>query len=206
MKRYLFFTLFILGFMSGIVAQDIIILKTGDEIQSRVLEIGEKEVKYKKFKNPDGPLYALRTAEIFMIKYENGTRDVFGLDSDESAEPVLEEDVTGDYAILNIYRPKGFVGSFIDYDLRLSDEWVLCTVKNNSWASIQVSQTGWQRVWAKTEASSEAFINIEPGNVYYIRCGVKMGLIVGRPSIEVVPNEVGEAEFEAVQLSSVPNK
>jgi hypothetical protein len=216
MKRYLLFTLCVLVFISGIAAQDTIILKTGDEIRSRVLEIGENEVQYKKFTNPDGPLYTLRTAEIFMIKFENGTKEVFGLDSDESAEPVLEETAGGedyydegsggDYAVLHIYRPKGFTGSFIDYDLRLGDEWVLCTVKNNSWASVQVSQTGLQKVWAKTEARSEVFLDIEPGKVYYIRCGVKMGLMVGRPNIEIVPYEIGEVEFQAVQLSSDPKK
>jgi hypothetical protein len=214
---------FFLGWIFSIAAQDTILLKTGDEIQSRVLEIGENEVKYKKFENPDGPLYALRTAEIFLIKFENGTKEVFGLDSDESAEPVGEEETTGnrptdnddyaaeegsggDYAVLHIYRPDKGIGGLMNYDLRLGDEWVLCKVKNNTWASIQVTQTGLQKVWAKTEVRSEVFIDIEPGKVYYIRCGVKMGLMVGRPTVEVVPNAIGEAEFRAVQLSSNPNK
>ncbi|MDR1526368.1 MAG: DUF2846 domain-containing protein [Dysgonamonadaceae bacterium] len=207
-----------LGWILSVTAQDTIILKTGDEIRSRVLEIGDAEVKYKKFENPDGPLYVLGRAEIFMIKYENGTKDVFGLDPVESAEPVLEKETLGarppanegyyteessggDYAVINIYRPKKMTGSMLDYDLRLGDEWVLCKVKNNTWASVQVNQTGLQKVWAKTETRSEVFLNIEPGKVYYIRCGVKMGVMVGRPSIEIVPNEIGEAEFREVQLS-----
>ena len=58
-------------------AQDIITLKTGDEIQSIVMEIGDVDIKYKKFENPDGPNYSLKKSEVFMIRYVNGSRDVF---------------------------------------------------------------------------------------------------------------------------------
>jgi uncharacterized ubiquitin-like protein YukD len=222
-KRILLTIGLCLGLVSSLAAQDTIVLKTGDEIRSRVLEIGESEVKYQPFDQLDGPLYLLQTVEIFMIKFENGTKELFGLDSEEIVEPVLEEEVAteqpptvdddwvaesggGDYAVLNIYRPKKMTGSMLEYDLRLGDEWVLCKVKNNTWTSVEVSQTGRQKIWAKTEARAEAFLDIEPGQVYYIRCGVKMGIMVGRPSIEIVPNEIGEAEFQAVQAAAAPKK
>jgi len=59
-------------------AQDVIILKNGDEIQSVVSEIGLDAIKYKRFDNPEGPVYTLEKSKIFMIKYANGTKDVFG--------------------------------------------------------------------------------------------------------------------------------
>ena len=58
-------------------AQDLIILKTGDEIKSKVNEIGPDLIKYKKFENLTGPDYTVQKNTVFMIKYENGTRDVF---------------------------------------------------------------------------------------------------------------------------------
>lgn len=58
-------------------AQDMIILKTGDEIKSKVLEITPDIVKYKKWDNQDGPTYSSNKSEIFMIKYSNGTKDIF---------------------------------------------------------------------------------------------------------------------------------
>lgn len=64
--------------------QDFIILKTGDEIESKVLEITHSEVKYKKFTNPDGPTYSLEKSKIFMIKYASGDKDIF---KDEVSTP-----------------------------------------------------------------------------------------------------------------------
>ena len=58
-------------------AQDIIILKNGNDIQAVVQEIGTDDVKYKRFDNPNGPNYTLKKSEIFMIRYENGSKDVF---------------------------------------------------------------------------------------------------------------------------------
>lgn len=57
--------------------QDNIILKNGDEIQAKVLEVAPDVVKYKKWDNQEGPVYTSAKAEIFMIKYANGSKDVF---------------------------------------------------------------------------------------------------------------------------------
>lgn len=59
------------------LAQDMIILRTGDEIKSKVIEITPELVKYKKWENQDGPTYSSTKVEVFMIKYANGTKDVF---------------------------------------------------------------------------------------------------------------------------------
>ncbi len=77
-KQFVVCLLFLLGGMGvGVFAQDVIILKTGDEVKAVVSEIGLDVVKYKKAENLNGPLYTLEKAKIFMIKYENGTKDVF---------------------------------------------------------------------------------------------------------------------------------
>lgn len=52
-------------------------MRTGDEIPARVEEVGQTEIKYKKFSNLTGPTYSVSKAEVFMIRYENGQRDVF---------------------------------------------------------------------------------------------------------------------------------
>ncbi|NVO03750.1 MAG: hypothetical protein HXX09_13720 [Bacteroidetes bacterium] len=56
---------------------DNIILKNGNEIYAKVIEITAKEVKYKKCENKDGPTYVIEKTDIFMIKYVNGTKDIF---------------------------------------------------------------------------------------------------------------------------------
>jgi hypothetical protein len=67
----------IIGNITRVSAQDIIILKTGDEIKSSVIEIGTDAIKYRKYENLSGPVYNLETSKIFMIKYKNGSKDVF---------------------------------------------------------------------------------------------------------------------------------
>ena len=79
-------------------AQDIIVLKNGNDIESIVQEVGIDEIKYKKFENKSGPTYTLKKSDIFMIRYENGSKDVFSeitttpepKPSPESAPPVVE--------------------------------------------------------------------------------------------------------------------
>jgi hypothetical protein len=66
-------------------SQDNIIKRNGEEIRSKVLEIGISEIKYKKFENIEGPTYTIAKSDVFMIKYENGTSEV--INAIEKAEP-----------------------------------------------------------------------------------------------------------------------
>ena len=74
---------------------DTVILRKGNSIVVRVLEVGRDQIKYKKCNNPDGPLYSMGISEIYMIKYNNGTRDFFDQSSSDSygekAPPVRSE-------------------------------------------------------------------------------------------------------------------
>jgi len=70
--------------VAGAWAQDIITLRNGDDIEALVQEIGTDDVKYKKFENPNGPNYTLKKSEIFLIRYANGSKDVF---KDEAPVP-----------------------------------------------------------------------------------------------------------------------
>lgn len=75
MKRFLFTLLALVSLTA--FAQDIIICRNGDEISSKVLKISKTEIEYKKWTNQDGPAYTIEKAEVFMIKYQNGEKDVF---------------------------------------------------------------------------------------------------------------------------------
>jgi len=73
------FTLLVLMilFSFSAMAQDIIILKNGNEIKSIVQEVGSEYVKYKRFENPTGPNRNELIEAIYMIKYANGTTEFF---------------------------------------------------------------------------------------------------------------------------------
>lgn len=57
-------------------SQDLIILKNGSEIKSKVTEVGLSEIRYKKFDNLDGPNIVITSTDVIMIRYENGTNHV----------------------------------------------------------------------------------------------------------------------------------
>ncbi|MCD4792541.1 MAG: hypothetical protein K8R54_04855 [Bacteroidales bacterium] len=72
---------------TGTNAQDVITKTDGSDISAKVLEITITEVKYKKFENLSGPIFTLLKSDVLMIRYENGTKDIFN-------ETVFVEDVS----------------------------------------------------------------------------------------------------------------
>lgn len=61
----------------SVFAQDVILLKSADEIKCKVVEIGGDELKYRKVEFPDGPLYSIPLRDIFSVTYANGCRETF---------------------------------------------------------------------------------------------------------------------------------
>lgn len=65
-------------------AQDVIIMKDGSTIVSKVEKITADDVTYKKYSNLKGPSYTIGVKDIKAINYENGTSDKF------DSQPTLE--------------------------------------------------------------------------------------------------------------------
>ncbi len=76
MRNIVFFVM-AFSFVSTLNAQDIITLKDGSDIQAKILEINASEIKYKKYSNPDGPIYTIQKNDVLIVQYENGEKDVF---------------------------------------------------------------------------------------------------------------------------------
>jgi hypothetical protein len=58
-------------------AQDVITKKNSDDIKAKVLEVTNSEIKFKRFEDINGPTFSLLKSEVLMVRYENGTKDVF---------------------------------------------------------------------------------------------------------------------------------
>lgn len=56
---------------------DVIVFKTGDEAKAKIFEITPNEIKYKPCDFLDGPMRTVRKSDVFMLKYANGTKEVF---------------------------------------------------------------------------------------------------------------------------------
>lgn len=84
-------------------AQDIIVLKTGEDIQATVIEVNINEVKYRKFGFEGGPVYLQLKTNIVRIKYANGSEDVFS--KPEKVSIATEQSETSIFAPEEIDHP-----------------------------------------------------------------------------------------------------
>jgi len=88
-KFFLFGFMALLGFSS--MAQDIIMLKTGDDIEALVEKVGEVETFYKEWNKQTGPVHVVRNSEVFMIKYQNGLKVMFNTAEKNVAQPQVKQ-------------------------------------------------------------------------------------------------------------------
>ena len=65
-----------LFFLTALNAQDIIVLRDATEIEAKVIEVTDSQISYKRFDNPDGPMYRKNTSDVLFVKYANGTKEV----------------------------------------------------------------------------------------------------------------------------------
>ena len=77
MKKSMFLLFCAVALISSAYSQDYIMKKNGEEIKAIISEVGQSEVKYKKHDLPNGPVFTILKSDIFMIRYENGSKDVF---------------------------------------------------------------------------------------------------------------------------------
>ena len=84
MKKIVVVFLSTMLFLNIVKAQDIIYKTDGDEIKAKVLEVSEV-IKYKKADNADGPTYSIAKQDVFMIKYANGTKEMFSAVQDRKS-------------------------------------------------------------------------------------------------------------------------
>jgi len=70
-------------FLSDSLGCDVIVLKSGEEIEAKVMEVNTGAVLYKLCEQEDGPRRTLLNSKVFMIKYADGYKEVFKKDEDD---------------------------------------------------------------------------------------------------------------------------
>lgn len=95
---------------------DKILLKDGNEISGKVLEISQKEVKYKKCNNIDGPLNITDKKNVFMITYANGTKDIFKDEPVEKEENSTNSNNSSNKRV-NGFALTGFILSLVGFSV-----------------------------------------------------------------------------------------
>lgn len=80
------FLLWVLILPFNALAQDIIYKEDGGQIKASVKEIGLNVIKYKRYQQPDGPLRNIPKYKVYMIKYEDGRKEMFKKQKNQEAQ------------------------------------------------------------------------------------------------------------------------
>ncbi len=77
--------------LTSLQAQDIITKRTGEKIETKVLEISDSEIKYKRLNNLEGPTYVLAKADVMLIQYADKTTETFELQKGNQVSDAISQ-------------------------------------------------------------------------------------------------------------------
>lgn len=125
---------------------DNIILKSGEELNVKITEIGNDNIKYKKTDFLEGPNYILSNTEIFMIKFSNGDKKIF--ENKEVKEKVIYSNINEGLNV-TLYTARAYtsknlqVGSMIELRTKepIKDEKGYVLIKANQLVYATVNQS-----------------------------------------------------------------
>ena len=78
---FIFTAVFLFLGICSVDAQDLIILKDGKVIESKVTEISTTEIRYKRFDHLDGPTIVISADKVLSIRYQNGKVEAINADT-----------------------------------------------------------------------------------------------------------------------------
>lgn len=103
-----------------------------------------------------------------------------------------------DEALIYYYRPSKFIGGGVYYDVEENKE-VVTTLYNGGYYFHRTTP-GEKHVEASTEGKAELFFTAEKGKTYFVRGKVNVGVLMGRPSLRLVPEEKALKEIQECKI------
>jgi hypothetical protein len=190
--------------MNRALGQDIIVKNDGNEIKAKVEEVSDTEIKYRKSDNLSGPVYTMKKTEIFMVKYENGSKDVFGnqqAQTTPSAENAGATVSQGIPATIYFYRPPKFLGAANEIIVgTVMPDAVIVDLKNGRWFKTDYNYFGQRELVNGIFSINEKHLNVnfEQGKTYYIRCTIMQGMGM-QSQIELVDEATAKKEMASLK-------
>lgn len=103
-----------------------------------------------------------------------------------------------DETLIYYYRSGKFIGSGVYYDVEENKD-VVTTLYNGGYYPHHTTP-GEKHIEASTEGKSELFFTAEKGKTYFVRGKVNVGLVMGRPSLKLVPEEKALKELQECRI------
>jgi hypothetical protein len=75
--RKIILSIFLVILVKLVLGQDVIVKTDGEVIKAKVTEVSINEIKFHKLENLEGPIFSILKSDVYMIKFENGTTEVF---------------------------------------------------------------------------------------------------------------------------------
>ena len=122
---------------------DVIIKTNAEKIEAFIQEVSNKEVRYKKANNPEGPTFVIELDEIATILYSNG--DVQVLEHKAQSEQTNDNNVSESSVLIKKYDDFYYLG-----DRRMSEDEYLAFIQTNcqeAWDSYQKGRKLWKTGW-----------------------------------------------------------
>jgi len=109
-----------------------------------------------------------------------------------------------DKAVVYIYRPASPIGAAVSYQVIANGTHIMPMV--NGGYFVYYAKLGENEFSAATETLSSVTLDVKPGQNYYIKSSVGVGMFVGRPRFTIVPADVGEKEIADCKCQGERNK
>src|SRR5262245_54541075 len=101
-------------------------------------------------------------------------------------------DAPSDKAVIYVYRPSGIVGAAVGYTVYAGSE-PLAYLKPGGYYAY-VAEPKATEISAKAEARSAITLDLLPGQSYYVKGEVGVGIVAGRPKLTLMDPATGARE------------
>lgn len=164
--------------------------RTLEDAKDAARKSGANILQIKELKKPKGlnPCYDL-SADLYRNLDEEGIAEI------KEIQIPTSSGVNKDRAVIHFFRDKILVGSALSYKVRIGDK-VLGKIKNGKTMDYEIDKPGKYIFWAKTERKEYVELDVEMGKEYYVQCGLKPGVWVGRPTLTQIENHVIDTYFD----------
>lgn len=104
-----------------------------------------------------------------------------------------------EFAKIYFYRPNNSLGALLGYKIKDNKDSIIGRVRNGEKFEMKTTKYGNQTFYGYLETKDSVIVNIEKGKEYFIRCGVKLGVALGRPEIDLMENYIGREQYNEMK-------
>lgn len=113
-------------------------------------------------------------------------------------------DIPADKGIVYVYRPNSIFGAAVHYDVHAGiNEEVICDLIRGGYC-LYYAIPGDVEFWGKTESKSTITVDVKSGQEHFVKGGLSIGFLVGRPNFTLVDNPKGLEEIGECVLLEKP--